>query len=179
MEEENMKNPKVVKGSEAVENIAAETRWTIATQGLTGAYVATVKAMLDAVGREKYDEMMVQIWTEAGKSSKQIADVLGLTADDAKSAAETGRLVGIASMGPEFEFEVTEATAETASFRYHECQWWNRMKELGISDDLCSAACPAYWNGSATSFNPQLTVRLTKAKPWGDAFCEHIYELQK
>ena len=55
MEEEDMKNPKVVKGSEAVEKIAAEARWTIATQGLTGAYIATVKAMLDAVGREKYD----------------------------------------------------------------------------------------------------------------------------
>jgi hypothetical protein len=174
-----MENPKLVKGSEAMENIAAEARWTIATQGLTGGYVATVKAMLDAVGREKYDEMMVQIWTAAGKSSKQIADVFGLIAHDAKSAAETGRLVCIASMGPEFEFEVTEATAEKAVYRSHECQWWNRMQELGISDDLCSAACPAYWTSSAKSFNPKLTVSLSRAKPWGDPYCEHTHELQE
>lgn len=169
----------VVKGSKAVEKIPAEARWTIATQGLTGAYVATVKAMLDAVGRDKYSEMMVQIWTEAGKSSKQIADALGLAGHDAKSAAQTGVLVCIASMGPEFEFEIIEATAEKAAFRYHECPWWNRMKELGISDDLCSAACPAYWNGSAKSFNPKLTASLAKAKPWGDPFCEYVYKLQK
>ena len=174
-----MKNPKVVKGSEAVESITAEARWTIATQGLTGAYVAMVKAMLDAVGREKYNEIMVQIWTEAGKASKQIADVFGLAGHDASSATETARLVSIASMGPEFAFEVTEATAEKAAFRYHECQWWNRMKELGISDDLCSAACPAYWNASVKSFNPELTASLTKAKPWGDPFCEHVCELQE
>jgi len=179
MEEKAKKNGGVVKGSDAVGKIPAEARWTIATQGLTGAYIATVKAMLDAVGREKYNEMMVHIWTEAGKSSKQIADALGLAGHDAKSAAEAGRLVCIASMGPEFEFEVTEAAAEKAVFRYHECQWWNRMKELGISDDICSAACPAYWNGSAKSFNPKLSASLARAKPRGDRFCEHVYKLQE
>jgi hypothetical protein len=45
MEEKIIKNPGAVKGSQAVEEIPAENRWTIATQGLTGAYVATVKAM--------------------------------------------------------------------------------------------------------------------------------------
>jgi hypothetical protein len=168
-----------VKGSDAVGAIPAEARWTIATQGLTGAYIATVKAMLDAVDREKYTEIMVPIWTEAGKSSKQIADALGLTAHDAKTAAQTGRLVCIASMGPEFVYEATEETAEKAVFRYHECQWWNRMKELGITDDICSAACPAYWDSSAKSFNPKLTASLAKAKPWGDPFCEHVFQIQK
>jgi hypothetical protein len=177
---ENIKeNPGAVKGSQAVEEIPAENRWTIATQGLTSAYVATVKAMLDAVGRDKYNEMMAQIWTQAGKSSKQIADALGMAGDDAKSAAQSGILVCIASMGPEFEFEITEATAEKAVFKFHECQWYNRMKELGISDDLCTAACPAYWNGLAKSFNPKLNARLAKAMPLGDPFCEHVQELQK
>lgn len=178
MAEEMKKNAQVVKGSEAVENIAANARWTIATKGLTSAYVATVKGMLDVVGREKYNEIMVQIWTGAGKSSKQIAETLGLSSHDASSAVETARLVSIASMGPEFAFEVTETTAEKATFRYHECQWWNRMKELRISDDLCSAACPAYWNASVKSFNPKLTASLAKAKPWGDPFCEQVCELQ-
>ena len=77
MAENINENPGAVKGGQAVAEIPAENRWMIATQGLTGAYVATVKAMLDAVGRDKYNEMMIQIWTEAGKSSKQIADALG------------------------------------------------------------------------------------------------------
>jgi hypothetical protein len=78
-----------------------------------------------------------------------------------------------------FEFEITEATAEKAVFKFHECQWYNRMKELGISDDLCTAACPAYWNGLAKSFNPKLNASLAKAMPLGDPFCEHVQELQK
>ncbi len=172
-------NPGAVKGGQAVAEIPAESRWTIATQGLTGAYVATVKAMLDAVGRDKYNEMMAQIWAEAGKSSKQIADAIGMAGDDAQSAVQTGILVCIASMGPEFEFEITEATAEKAVFKFHECQWYNRMKELGISDDICTAACPAYWNGLAKSFNPKLIANLAKAMPLGDPFCEIVHELQK
>jgi hypothetical protein len=174
-----MHNTRVVRGSEAVEGIGAESRWTTATQGLTGAYVATVKGMLDAVGREKYNEIMVQIWAEAGKASRQTAEVFGLEGHDASSAAEAARRVSIASMGPEFSFEVTEATPERAAFRYHECQWWNRMMELGISDDLCSAACPEYWNAAVKNFNPKLTAGLSKAKPWGDPYCEHVCELQE
>ncbi len=42
--------------AEAVENFPAETRWTIATQALTGAVVATSKALLDAVGHESYNQ---------------------------------------------------------------------------------------------------------------------------
>lgn len=179
MAEKIKRNPGKVKGSQAVQEIPAENRWTIATQGLTGAYVATVKAMLDAVGRDKYNEMMVQIWAEAGKSSKQIADNLGMACDDAKSAVQAGILVCIASMGPEFEFEITEATAEKAVFRFHECQWHNRMKDFGILEDLCTAACPAYWNGLAKSLNSRLVASLTKAKPLGDPFCEISHELRK
>jgi hypothetical protein len=179
MEEETMTISKTVQGSEAVGNIAAEGRWTMATQGLTGAYVATVKAMLDAVGREKYNEIMMQIWAQAGRTSKQMADAFGLDGHDASSATEAARRVSIASMGPEFAYEVTEATPERAAFRYHECQWWNRMMELGISDDLCSAACPAYWNAAVKSFNPKLTASLTRAKPKGDPFCEHVCKLQE
>jgi len=179
MAEQIKENPGVVKGGQAVEEIPAENRWTIATQGLTGAYVATIKAMLDAVGRDKYNEMMIQIWTEAGKSSKQIADALGMAGDDAQSAVKAGVIVCIASMGPEFEYEITESTAEKAVFRFHECQWHNRMKELGISDDICTAACPAYWNGLSKSFNPKLNASLNKAMPLGDPYCEIGHELQK
>lgn len=179
MGERKPTEPNLVRGGEAVGGIPAEERWKMATQGLTGAYVATVKAMLDAVGRENYNQIMVQIWSEAGKASKQVADAFGLDGQDASSAAEAARLASIASMGPEFAFEVTEATKERATFRYHECQWWNRMKELEISDDLCSTACPAYWNAAVKSHNPKLTARLTKARPRGDRFCEQICELQK
>lgn len=179
MGEDKQTGGRFLKGGDAVRQIPAEARWTMATQGLTGTYVATVKGMLDAIGQEEYNAIMVRIWSEAGRSSGEAAGDVGLSGDDATSAAEAARKVSIASMGPEFVFEVTEATPERAVFRYHECQWWNRMKESGITDDLCSAACPAYWNSAVKSFNPKLTAHLSKAKPWGDTYCEHVCKLQE
>jgi hypothetical protein len=167
----------VVKGSKAVEKIPAEARWTIATQGLTGSTAVTSKALREAVGQDKYDEILVQIWTEAGKASKEIADALGLAPADAKSVAETVRSVEIVMMGPEFEFELVEAKAERAAHRWTECVWWNRQKELGLSGELCIAGCPAYNSALAKSLNPKVTARLTKAKPRGDAYCEYVFQL--
>lgn len=165
--------------AEKVEKVPAEIRWTIATQALTGAVIASAKALLDVLGQEKFNEIWGQIWAEAGKASKQIADALGLAGDDAKSAAETSLLVTVLAMGPEVKADIVEATAEKAVVRNTECPYWNRMKELGISDDICSVADPAYFNGLTKSLNPKVTVSLTKSMPQGDPYCEWVYELQK
>jgi len=165
--------------AEAVEKVPAENRWTMATHALTGAVIAGAKALRDVVGQERFNEIWGQIWAELGKATKQIADTLGLAGGDAKSAAETVALVSIISMGPEIKIETVEATAEKAVLRNTECPYWNRFKELGISEDLCSVACAAYFNGLANSLNPKVTVSLTKAMPRGDSYCEWAYELQK
>ena len=165
--------------TDALEKVPAETRWTIATQALTGAVNATGKALLDVVGQERFNEIWGQIWGELGKSAKQIADALGLAGDDTKSVAETNVLVTLVAMGPEVKIETVEATAERAVLRNTECPYWNRMKELGISDDICSVADPAYFNGLGKNLNPNATVSLTKARPRGDQYCEWVWELQK
>jgi hypothetical protein len=165
--------------AEALEIIPAETRWAIATQTLTGATMATCKALLDAVGPETYDEINGQIWAEGGRAAKQIADALGLAADDAESAAATNLMVATVAMGPEFEFETVEATAEKAVVRCTKCPWWHRMQELGISDDLCSSGDAGFTAALVKSLNPDASAELTSAMPRGDAYCEWVYELQK
>ena len=165
--------------TEALEKIPAETRWTIATKGLTGVVIVTAKTLLDILGQEKYNEVWGQIWAGAGKGSKQVADALGLAGDGVKSVQETSWLVTSVAMGPEVKARVVEATAEKVVVRNSECPYWNRMKELGISDDLCSVGDAAYFNGLAKSLNPKVTVRLNKAMPLGDPYCEWIYKLQK
>jgi hypothetical protein len=82
-------------------------------------------------------------------------------------------------MGPEFEFETVEATAEKAVVRCANCPWWNRMKEMGISDDLCSSGDAGFSAALVKSLNPNATIRLTQAMPRGDAYCEWVYELQE
>jgi len=165
--------------AETVERVPAETRWAIAAQALTGAIIATNKALLDIVGQEKYYEVTGQIWSELGKASKQVADALGLVGDDAKSVAETVQFVATVVMGPERKMETVEATAEKAVVRCTGCPWWNRTKELGISDDLCSSGDAAWNDGLAKSLNPKVTASLTGSMPRGDPHCEWVYELQK
>jgi len=165
--------------AEAVERVPAETRWAIATQALTGAVVATANVLLDVVGQERFNEIWKQIWAGSGKASKQVTDVLGLAGDDAKSVAETIQLVATVAMGPEFKLETVEATAEKAVVRCTGCPWWNRFKELGISEGFCPVADLAYCDALAKSLNPKVTVSLPKAMPRGDPYCEWVYELQE
>ncbi len=106
---------------EALEKVPAETRWTIATQALTGAATAASKALRDALGQERYNEVWGQIWAEQGKASKEIADALSLDGDDAKSVGEAFQSVVIAAMGPECKFEMLEATPERAAIRCTGC----------------------------------------------------------
>jgi len=163
--------------TEVLKNVPAETRLTIASQTLTGAIIATNKVLLDIVGEEKYNEIIGQIWSEGGKASKQIADSLGLVGNDAKSISEINPAVATVEMGPEFKFETLEATTEKAIVRCTECPWWNRAKELAISEDMCSVGDHAWNNGLAKAINPKLNVKLTKAMPLGDTYCEWVYEL--
>ena len=163
------------EAAEALTGIPAETRWTVATKAMTGATAVTSKVLWDVVGQDQYDEMLVQIWTEAGKGSKEIADALGLTGDDAKSVAEAVRSVVIVSMGPECKYVSPEATPRRAVNRLTECCWWNRQKELGFSGELCNAGCPAYNGAFAKSLNPNVTTRRVRARPKGDAYCEYVF----
>ena len=83
MEEERRK-PEVVRGGEAVKDIPPETRWTVAAQGLTGAYVATAKANFDALGQEKYNEIGVQV-----KPGAPVGDEAGQREARARGALPT------------------------------------------------------------------------------------------
>lgn len=165
--------------AQAVEKVPAENRWIIATKALTGAAIAAMKALRDALGQERYNEICGEIWAEQGKAAKQIADALGVGGRDAKSGAEALLLVINVAMGPEFKLETVEATAEKAVTKCTACPWWNRQQELRIPGDLCSAGSRAFDNDLAKGLNPKLTVTLTKAMCRGDSYCETVWELQK
>ena len=110
---------------------------------------------------------------------KEIADALGLAGDDAKFVAGTFALVSALAMGPELKFETVEATAEKAVLRGTGCPWWNRQKELGISDDVLSAGDSAYCEAFTKILNPKVTLAHDKARHRGDPYCEFVFELQK
>ena len=165
--------------TEALEKVPAETRWEIATKGLTGACTVMINTLKDALSQEKFDEFQVGLWSEAGKGAKELANTLGLTIKNPRDIDEVLALLGMTSMGPEFKFEVVEATEDKCVGRTTKCAWHERWKELGLKDDICSSGHQGWGNGAVESLDPNFTFSLTKNMIRGDQFCEWIIERKK
>jgi len=109
---------------------------------------------------------------------KGFADTLGFTGNDAKSMAAIMPAIIILFNGPQQKFEIEEATAEKARVKCINCERWNAMQQMKITDDLCSAGSQYMWEGFAKAMNPKMTSTLVKAKPRGDSVCEWVIELK-
>ena len=123
--------------ADKIDKIPLAKRWELATKGLTGAYIAISKALKEAVGQEKFEEFNGALWYEAGKGAKEFADASGLATESATNIEEVTHLMAKASMGPEFEFEVVEATADRCVGRTSHCPWHKRWQEQGVDFDTC------------------------------------------
>jgi hypothetical protein len=160
----------------SVENIPAETRWTIATQAMSGVMTAYSKALYDVAGPEQFNKMLEQIWEQAGQGAKQVADALGMKPDDAKSVAETWAIVSAIALGPELKGEIVESSKERTVLRGTGCPFLNRVTEYGITEDLLTAGNAAYCEALTNSLNPNVKMTHTKRMHLGDPYCEWIFE---
>jgi len=162
-----------------IEKVPAEMRWQEATKGLTGACTALMNALKEAVGEEKFSQFQVALWSEAGKGAKELADNLGLAAENPKNIDEVMQLLAMIGMGPEFEFEVVEATEDRSVGRATKCPWHERWKELGLKEDFCTSGHQGWGDGATESLNPNFTYKLTKNMVRGDQYCEWVIERKK
>ena len=165
--------------ADKIDKIPEKIRWEMATKGLTGAYAAISKAFEEAVGQEKFEEFNGALWHEAGKGAKAFADNLGLATDKADDIETVTHLMAKASMGPEFEFEVVEATEDRCVGRTTQCPWHKRWQEQNQGFDSCSVGHQRWGDGAVQSLNPDFTFRLTKNMVRGDAHCEWVVERKK
>ena len=163
----------------SVENIPAETRWTIATQAMSGVAIAYSKALYDLAGPEQFNKINEQIWGQTGKGAKQIADALNMKGSDAKGVAEALSSVCMVAMGPEAKIEAVESTEEKTVMHITGCPWLNRVKEFGITEDILTAGDEAFCQTFAKSLNPNVTMLHTKRMHKGDPYCEWIFEIKK
>ena len=103
------------------------------------------------VGQTKFEEFNGPLWHEAGKGAKEFADTLGLPTEDASDVEGIMHLLAKASMGPEFVFEVVEASKDRCVGRTSECPWHKRWKEQGLVMDTCGAGHQSWGDGAAES----------------------------
>ncbi|MCX5915875.1 MAG: twin-arginine translocation signal domain-containing protein [Deltaproteobacteria bacterium] len=161
-----------------LEKVPMEARWDLAAGGLVSWQVDFSKRLLDKEGREKSVEYAKAQYSAMGVGSKKLADRLGFTGNDAKSAALIIPAVITVWYGPKTKFEIEEATAEKARVKCTNCAFWNNVQAKKITDDICSAKSRYYWEGFAKAINPKLTSTFVKAKPLGDSVCEWVLELK-
>ncbi len=165
--------------ADKLETIPEKTRWEMATKGLTGAYSAISGALQQALGQEKFEEFNGSLWYEAGKGAKQFADSLGLATKNAADVEEVTHLLARASMGPEFKFEIVEATEDRCVGKTSECPWHKRWKELGFDFNACGVGHQRWGEGAVESLNPDFRFKLIKNMLLGDAHCEWVVERKK
>ena len=162
-----------------VDQVPAEARWAMATKGLTGALTAYQNVLLNMAGREKYDEIMGQIWGQIGKVSADMTKASGVEGDNAQSAAFAFASSVMIAMGPEYQIEVVEASEDRTVMKISECAFWNRMGEFGISKDLLSAGDNAFAKSFMETLNPKVTMKHGKRMHLGASHCEWIFETKK
>ena len=162
-----------------IETVPEKARWEMATKGLTGAYIAISNAMKQAVGQKKFEDFNGSLWHEAGKEAKQFANTFGLPSGTATEVEAATHLLAQASMGPEFVFEVVEATQDRCVGRTTQCPWHKRWKEQGLDFDPCGVGHQRWADGAVGSLNPNFTFKLTKVMPRGDSYCEWVVERKK
>ncbi len=161
-----------------LEKVPMEARWERASNGLVRAQVILYKTLYDKEGREKFVENREKTCPAAAAGNKKYADRLGLTGNDAKSAAAIIPAMVTLFQGPQQKYEIEEATAKKARVKCVNCSFWNTAQSMKITEDLCSAHCRYYWEGFVKAINPKMTSTLVKARGLGDSVCEWVLELK-
>ena len=162
-----------------IDAIPERVRWEIATKGLTGAYIAISNALKQAGGQKKFEEFNGPLWHEAGKGAKDFAAGLGLATETPADVEGITHLMAQAAMGPEFVFEVVEATKDRCVGKTTQCPWHKRWKEQGVDFDTCGVGHQNWGAGAVESLNPNFTFKLTKNMVRGDSHCEWVIERKK
>lgn len=162
-----------------IDAIPEKARWEAATQGLTSAFTAISGALQQAVGQDKFDQFNGALWRQAGKGAKGFADGIGATTATAPDIEAVTHLMAQAAMGPEFAFEIVEATDDRCVGITTECPWHKRALEQGLNFDSCGAGHQSWGDGAVESLNPNFTFKLLKNMNRGDSHCEWVVERKR
>lgn len=161
------------------DKVPAETRWGLATKGLTGAYAAIAKAYKELLGEDKYNDFNGGLWYQAGKGAKEFADSLEFTAKNPGDVVELMDALIFAMMGPEIQWEAVETTEDGCVQRATKCPWHERWKEQGLGFDYCTSGHQAWGEGVCESLNTDFAFSVEKNMTGGDPYCEFVIERKK
>ena len=179
---------------ELLKKIPAEKRWAITANILLNftflrgsLSVVPLLGMGEGIiapvwGWEKFREINGKIWAEVNKKLLLYTkETFNIPVEDAIGVTKLTMVALNLQSGPEWKSELVEATRERVVWRNTKCPWWEKYKEFKIKPELslCDVGHQAWNKEGLTAINPKLTCKLTKARPWGDPYCEDIYEFKE
>lgn len=159
-----------------VNHIPLESKWAMATQGLTGALSAHLNALYAILGKARYAETVREIWAMLGQGCAEGAMSMGLPRETARQVAQAGATFCMCAMGPELKIEEHCAGDDRAVMKIVECPWKNRMDESGITNDVLTDCDAVFWQHFVKTLNPEVIMRHGKQMHRGDSYCEWIFE---
>ncbi|KQC15457.1 MAG: hypothetical protein WCY97_00855 [Methanothrix sp.] len=152
-----------------IEDIPPKLRWEIAAKSASSMPVAYDLFFRKALG-ERYEEIEMPIWIEAGREVGRLATALWLPADDAAGIVETMTIASKILFGPEFRGEMTEAAGDRAVGRIIGCPVLNRAMEMAMKPNRVLHACEVYVKSAVENLNPKYSQRFEKRMCAGDPF---------
>lgn len=159
-----------------IDKIPADIRWQIATQGLTGAYMACADTLRKEKGDDYYVQFATQLWGSVGSRAKEFADAFGLPTGSPAELNDTVLMFAMASMGPEFKFETVETGENRCVCQTATCPWANRADEQGVDNPKCKEAHLKWGESVVQALNPDMKFSITQAIPDGDSKCQWVFE---
>ena len=177
---------------ELLKKIPPEKRWAITAKALTRLFGLRVILTRPLLGRghgiispilawEKHEEIQEKTFGEHGKQFiPWVKETFNIPVEDAIGAAKLAIVAGRLLMGPESQYEIVEATRERVVLKRAQCVWLERMNDFEVDAELmtCPPAHQANSEEGLKAVNPKITVKLTKAMPWGDPYCEDVIEFK-
>ncbi len=111
----------------------------------------------------------------------QVKEAFKLPCENAIDAANLGGFIVYLQHGPEWEWETTEESPKRYVSKTINCPWFKRYTEFGIKpeDMVCPGGHIAFVGEGLKTVNPKIKHTLTKAVPWGDDYCEDVWEMEE
>ena len=179
---------------ELLEKITPEKRWAITAKILfTFIILRDEKLVIPLLGKaegfisplwgwEKFWEIGGKIFGDAGKTFVPwVKETFNIPVEDAIGAAKLVWVGANLMFGPEWEMKYVEKTPERVVVRWPKCPIWKTYKELDIDPAfiLCEAGHQVIIKEGLKVINPKLTLKITKAIPRGDPYCEDVFEFKE
>ena len=179
---------------ELLEKIPPEKRWEITAKTLWRLTVLRGDKIIapelgkdegviaPVLGAEKWAEINDKIYTEGGRMFYPwVKETFNIPVEDAIGACKLAYINAVLMMGPEQAFESVEETPERAVIRTTKCVCWERYNEFDVHPVLraCDPACEKFVGEGFRSVNSKIVLKIPKAQPRGDSYCEFVYEFKE